>query len=174
MKLTPYSLVLPAALALAQRALAAAAILARAAGLMVRLPLAAGFASPAAAWPLCLAQRALAAAMIAALPAGLRRRLGLASFAAVPFCLAHLARWAAAILALAAGLILRLPAGRPLAARGAIAGAPRSLFSSFCSASICSLISTARLSCSTEIFSNSIAICGVLLQKMDFSQGFTR
>jgi hypothetical protein len=78
-----YRAFLPEALALAQRARAIAAILARAAGLILRLDLLAAFVTGLPA--LTLAQRAFCAAIIAALPAALILdfRLGAAATVAV-------------------------------------------------------------------------------------------
>jgi len=76
-----YSLVLPAALALTQRALAAALILALAAALIFRFFFGAGFADDFD--PFCLAHLALCAAAIFARAALLIVRFGLAVLAGV-------------------------------------------------------------------------------------------
>ena len=80
----PYSLFLPSALAFAQRALAAAAIFARAAALILRRAFLTG--SAADFRPLIFAHRALAAAAIFRLPAALifRRLRGAAAPSVLP------------------------------------------------------------------------------------------
>jgi hypothetical protein len=141
----PYSLVCPAALALAHLARAAAASLALTAGLLRRSPFFAGFGVTVA--PLSLAHLAFAPAMMAALPAALNRLLpffaGLAAWRPFPLTLAHLALAPAAILARPPAEIRRRLAFNWI---GISPPSPAMDVISPWSVSICSLIAMMRLS----------------------------
>ncbi|MGA2175479.1 MAG: hypothetical protein ABSH38_10905 [Verrucomicrobiota bacterium] len=136
---------MPAALAAAHRARAAAASLALTAGLLRRSAFLA--ACGVTGVPLTLAHLAFVAAIMAALPAALNRLLpffaGLKAAAFLPLTLAHLALAPAAILARAAADMRRRLA---LKGTGLSPMSPAREASSPWSFSICSLIAITRWS----------------------------
>jgi hypothetical protein len=134
-----YSFVFPAALAFAHRAFAAAARAALPAALILRFR--AGLA--AGALP-CAAILFATPARIFAIPCALSFLLG-----AVPLIFAQRNLAAAAMRARPAALILRL-LGFPVSAGGVETSPPRISLSSFCRASILSLMSAAFRNCAGD------------------------
>jgi hypothetical protein len=152
-------------------ALAAAAILARAAELMLRPFFATVLAEGAAAFALIAAHLAFCAALIRAMPAALmtlffRTGLEAASLATGPdFALiaAHLALAAALILAMAEALILRLPAFDAVTGL-AMPVSPVIDSSCFCRVSICSLRVAAFRNCAGVKFIQFIGVLKMMFE----------